>query len=138
MATYSAAMGLSWAVPTQLQLKYWTPEKGAEEYAHYVTYSRQGPHYVEIQAGAPGSFYDAGLRAAIHIGLWTDDIAADTDALVRQGWQLAIAGASPDDGYGTFSYLSHADGDLMVELVSTQIKPQLEAWIGGTSPLNLG
>ena len=45
------------------------------------------------------------------------------------------AGATPEDGWGTFVYLQPPGGGLTVELVSIELRPKLESWWAGADSL---
>ena len=132
MDSHGAAMGLTWAkVRTIESLQVWTPEKGVEHADIEFTYSCEGPQHVEMVSGSKGSLFDASLRAGHHVGLWVDDLAAETAELLALGWTIVAAGAPPADGYGNFAYVLPPGGGLTVELVSSAIKPGFELWWAG-------
>lgn len=51
-------------------------------------------------------------------------------SLVDAGRSLRLAQRDPDDGYGVFTYVQPPSG-LLVELVSTAVKPMFERWFAG-------
>lgn len=132
MEHYGKGLGLGWCKPFTFEaLPLWTPEQGLQHLRLEVTYSDKGPQRLEIQVGPKGSYYDPDLRSGFHIGVWVDDIKAEVAALRTQGWTVTAAGATPDEGWGTFVYLVPPGGGLTVELVSTEIRPTLERWWNG-------
>lgn len=124
------AFGLTWA-PVRLfdPLPFWTGSEGTHEVTVRATYSKEGPQRIELVQGT-GAFFDP-LRApdARHIGLWTDDLAAEAERLIGQGWRIEGANLSPKLGYGVIAYLAPPGGGLLVELISTALRPDIEAWI---------
>ena len=95
------------------------------------TYSAEGPQHIELLEGAPGSIWDGRVNPGIHhVGVWSDDVKGETEALIAQGWTLAMAQASPDKGYGAFAYVQPPSG-LIVELVWSAIKPMFDRWFAG-------
>jgi hypothetical protein len=62
-----------------------------------------------------------------HIGVWVDDVPAETHRLLDEGWHLVAAQAGPEDGFGRFTYLAPPSG-LIVELVDVALKPHFEDW----------
>jgi hypothetical protein len=42
---------------------------------------------------------------------------------------VLASGASPDNGFGTLSYLLPPAGGWLVELVSAELMPVIEAWL---------
>ena len=59
-----------------------------------------------------------------------DDVGAETQRLLGQGWRLELAAAPPEHGYGRFSYLRSPNG-VLVEPVSSSAKPRFEVWWAG-------
>lgn len=135
MAVLGRSLGLSWAEPYRFEnLPFWTPETGTREIELLVTYSRQGPQHLELIQGAADGFYaPSGDPGTHHVGVWVDDVAAEVALLEQQGWTPVAAGGGPGQGYGTFAYLSHPDGKLLLELVSSELLPAFENWWAGGS-----
>ena len=97
-----------------------------------ATYSRTGPHHLELVQGPVGSFFDPALLPdARHIGVWVDDVAPEAERLCKAGWRVVGAGAAPDEGYGTICYLSPPTGGLLIELISIELEPMIAEWIAG-------
>ena len=97
------------------------------------TYSSQGPQHIELLQGGRGSIWDGAEHPGVHhIGVWSDDVAGDTRALVEQGWIVRLAQADPEQGYGAFTYVQPPSG-LLVELVSSAVRPRFERWFAGGS-----
>lgn len=132
MAGLTAGLGIDWAPVRQFDpLRVWLPETGWSEAHLTVTYSRQGPIHVELIEMRAGGAYEA-LRAVsqAHVGAWVDDVGAEVEALLADGWRLIAAGASPKHRYGQMAYMARGDGPVL-ELVGEPIRPMIEAWIGG-------
>jgi hypothetical protein len=66
------------------------------------------------------------------VGVWADDVTAETEALVAGGWSLIGAQKDParGDGHGVFTYLRPPSG-LIVELVDRAVLPHFERWWSG-------
>ena len=111
----------------------WTPGGGLQTIPLKFTYSTQGPNHLELLEGAPGTIWD-GREApgAHHTGVWVDDVASSTAAMVAKGWTLVAAQRAPADGYGAFTYVRPPSG-LIVELVSSAIAPMFQRWFEGGS-----
>lgn len=108
----------------------WTPEAGLQEYHLRYTYSAEGPQHLELLQGPEGSFWDGNdAPGAHHIGVWVDDVAAETSALIKEGWTLRGAQKDPSDGggYGVFSYIAPPSG-FLVELVDRSYESFFEQW----------
>ena len=132
MDHYGAAMGVTWATPRLLDpLPLWRPG-GVEKVRLEYVYSREGPQHIELLCGSPGTYYDPALHHGFHVGVWTDDVGAETADLAAKGWTVLAAGAAPEDGYGVFSYLQPPGGGMVVELVNAAALPSFELWWAGT------
>jgi Glyoxalase/Bleomycin resistance protein/Dioxygenase superfamily len=100
MAEIGAAQGVTWAsVQHADDRTVWTPERGLEQVALTFVYSCEGPHRVELLQGSAGSVWDCGDRPGLHhVGVWSDDVAADTERCLAAGWTLTAAAKAPDGG----------------------------------------
>ena len=131
MHELGASLGLTWAQPQHRTQGLWTPERGAHTVDLRFTYSCEGPVHIELLQGEPGTFWDGTQQpGAHHLGVWSDDIAAETQAMVDGGWRLVGAGSPPDDGYGIYTYVAPPSG-LIVELVSAVAMPMFDRWWAG-------
>jgi catechol 2,3-dioxygenase-like lactoylglutathione lyase family enzyme len=134
MAEMGEALGVTWAsvmdVPEQ---QVWTPQDGPGTVPLRFVYSCEGPQHIELLQGAPGSIWDGTDQPGVHhVGLWVDDVAAETQRGVDMGWSVAAAHAAPDDGYGVFTYVQPRSGPI-VELVWSAVQPRFEQWWAGGS-----
>lgn len=132
MAELGPSLGVTWASVQHSEVRtVWTPERGLEHVALTFVYSREGPQHIELLRGASGSVWDCGHDpGAHHVGVWSDDVAADVDRCVAAGWSVTAAAAAPDDGFGSFAYVQPPSG-LVVELVTSAAMPRFEAWWAG-------
>jgi hypothetical protein len=127
-------MNLEWT-PVRVfdPLPFWTPADGLQHYRVEAVYSRAGPHHLEICKGPKGSFYDpAVFPDGRHVGVWVDDLKAETEKLIAAGWVVIGAGAPPEEGYGVLCYLRPPTAGFVVELVSEVLRPAMEAWWSAT------
>ena len=133
MADIGKQAGVAWAMPRDRPMAVWLPDQGHVELPLIVTYSVEGPVHLELLQGPRGSVWDGhDVPGAHHFGYWSDDVAADTEDLLAAGWTLEMAAASPDDGYGRFTYVRSPSGYL-AEPVSINNKPRFERWWAGGS-----
>ncbi len=135
MAELAGPLGVTWATPvTSPAQPAWTPEGGQQHLPLRFTYSCEGPQHIELLEGPPGSIWDGRERpGAHHVGLWVDDVAAATRAAVDAGWVCRLAQVSPDEGYGTYTYVQPPGSAMLVEYVSSAARPRFEQWwAGGT------
>ena len=109
----------------------WLPGVGDTTVPLRFTYSAQGPQHIELLEGAPGSIWDGREHPGLHhVGVWSDDVAGDTQAMVDQGWTVLMGQRGPEVGYGAFTYVQPPSG-LIVELVMSAIQPMFERWFAG-------
>ncbi|MEM9132682.1 MAG: VOC family protein [Actinomycetota bacterium] len=122
-------LGLTWAAVREMPaLPLWTAARGRHEVALRFVYSCEEPQHVELLQGDADSIWDPTAHPGInHVGLWVDDVAAETERCVAAGWTVVAAAAAPEDGYGGFSYVEPPTG-VRVELVDDAIRPSFEAW----------
>ena len=127
------SLGLDWT-PIRVfdPLPFWTPERGEHDVIVHACYSRQGPEHLELCQGT-GDFYHPDQKPdARHLGVWVDDLPAETERLLSNGWQVLAAGAKPDDGFGAICYLQPPMGGLTIELVAIDLKPVIDEWLAAT------
>ena len=126
-----SALGIRWCEPQDREQAVWLPDAGETTIPLRFTYSMDGPQHAELLEGAPGSIWDGRDTPGVHhIGVWSDDVRGESDALVAAGWTLRLAQRPPDEGYGAFTYVQPPSG-LIVELVSSSIRPMFERWFAG-------
>ncbi|MGH3149554.1 MAG: VOC family protein [Streptosporangiaceae bacterium] len=127
MEQYTATFGFSWATIHES-----TPEvivDGQRRQAEIaVTYSIQGPPYLELVQERRGSIWGADGFALTHVGFWAEDLGAGLRALGETGLAARVHDAGQP---ARFSYHPFAGG-LWIELVHTSFKAQLADWIADT------
>ena len=130
MEQYTATFGFGWATVHES-----TPEvmvDGERRQAQIaVTYSIQGPPYLELVQERRGSIWGADGLALTHVGFWAEDLSAGRRALEESGLVARVRDADRDGRPARFSYHPFAGG-LWIELVHTSFKEQLADWIAGT------
>jgi catechol 2,3-dioxygenase-like lactoylglutathione lyase family enzyme len=131
MDELGAELGITWCSPQTREQAVWLPDEGATTLPLRFTYSAEGPQHVELLEGPPGSIWDGREQPGLHhVGLWSDDVRGETDALLAAGWTLRLAQQAPEAGYGAFTYVQPPSG-LLVELVWSAIKPMFDRWFAG-------
>jgi lactoylglutathione lyase len=130
----TSSTGVSWTTPASFPMQAWVPGQGYRSYDLTISFTVEGPVHIELLHGSPGSYYDvrgggAGLH---HIGAWVDDVAAASQALVSQGYTIELAGASPEEGYGSFTY-ARSPGGVLFEPESgrPETRERFERWYAG-------
>ena len=128
-------LGVTWAEPVSAAAQpVWTPKHGQQELPLKFTYSCEGPHHLELLEGPPGSVWDGRERPGLHhVGVWSDDVAGETQAFLDAGWSLALAMCSPEEGFGRYTYVQPPGSGLLVELVASWALPRFEGWWAGGS-----
>ena len=131
-AQFAESLNLRFApVRTFSPFPFWTPENGAHTVDVSATYSIEGPVRLELVQGT-GPFYDPdGPPESRHIGVWVDDVTAEATALAAQGWTTVASGASPEEGWGIIAYMKPPVPGLLIELISTALKPAIDEWTAG-------
>lgn len=134
MVEMGGSLGVTWAtVQHNTAQSVWTPERGSHEVELTFVYSTEGPQHIELLMSGPDSIWHAGDSPGVHhLGVWVDDVPAETQRCIDAGWTVAAAGASPDDGYGAFTYVVPPSGPI-IELVWSAIQPMFEQWWAGGS-----
>ncbi len=133
MAELGSSLGVEWCDVQEREQGVWLPGIGATSLPLKFTYSRGGPQHIELLEGPVGTIWDGSVSPGLHhIGLWSDDVAADTTAMLAAGWSLQLAQVAPDDGYGAYTYVQPRSG-LLVELVWSALRPRFERWWAGGS-----
>lgn len=132
MEEMGESLNLTWAevVETPGQ-SIWTPEGGQQKVPLKFVYSCEGPQHLELLEGAEGSFWDGREDSGVHhLGIWVDDVKAETDRLIALGWGLLGSAKSPEEGYASMAYLAPPSGTI-VELVTSANKPRFDRWYAG-------
>ncbi|GAA3384963.1 VOC family protein [Cryptosporangium minutisporangium] len=123
LAQLTALFGYEWAPeiggPTSVVL----PTGPAEPELRFA-YSRTVPR-LEVIRSVPGHpIWQPSTSGIHHLGYWSDDVAADSAALVARGYALEVTGARPD-GTPYWAYHRPAHGPR-IELVSREVQSGLE------------
>ena len=133
MAEMGEALNVNWCSLQEREQQVWTPATGLTTIPLRFTYSAAGPQHIELLEGAPGTIWDGREQPGVHhVGVWVDDVAAETNALLAKGWTMVAAQNAPDSGYGAFTYVAPPSG-LIVELVWSAIEPMFQRWFAGGS-----
>ena len=125
------SMSVTWAeVRDNPAQTIWTPEHGLQDLHLKYVYSAEGPQHIELLEGPADSFWDGrDCSGAHHLGVWSDDVGADTEHLIASGWTIVGAHNDPaaGQGYGVFTYVRPPSG-LIVELVDRKVLSFFEQW----------
>jgi len=129
MAELGENLSVTWAESREVEaMPVWTPADGLTSVPLRYVYSCEGPQHIELLESAPGSPWHCGDNPGVHhIGVWVSDVAAEVQTVLSKGWTVALAGAAPDDGFGSFAYVQPPNG-MLVEVVNDAILPMFEEW----------
>jgi catechol 2,3-dioxygenase-like lactoylglutathione lyase family enzyme len=130
MAQFDAAIGARW-VDHEVHARYLDQDGEVVDVDLHTSFTLDGPVHLELIESAPGTIWDLGAGPRIHhIGLWTDDVAAEAQRLIAAGLPVAAGGLDNDDPAvpGYFSYHRNPHGDL-VELVHIDMQAGMHDWI---------
>ncbi|MFE5700362.1 VOC family protein [Rhodococcus koreensis] len=111
MAEFGESLGLTWRRPFFPVADVKTPQ-GRQTMQVGAVYTEHGPVYYELlQRYDSGLWQTCGLH---HLGYWSDDVAGDTERLVKRGYVLE--GMMMRDDAVTGAYLL-LNGSSRVELI---------------------
>ena len=131
MEEVASGHGVTWAKVQERQQSLWTPTLGAVVTPLRFSYTCEGPLHLELLQGEAGTIWDNDVWNGLqHTGVWSTDVAGETDTLVAAGWTLVGAQKPPAEGYGSMSYVQAPSG-FVLELVSAAALPRFERWWAG-------
>lgn len=125
------SLGIHFAEAVESSRSYVDVATGRSEAASLrVSYSRQGPPYLElIQVLEPGGPF-TGELGIHHLGVWCKDVAAVDDALVHASPPPTHCRVLGDGSTEAFALLTASLPSLRtrVEYVSVDARPVIESW----------
>lgn len=132
MAQFTDAIGARW-VDHVVHARYRDRAGLVVDVDLHTSFTLDGPVHIELIEAAPGTIWslDAGPRIH-HVGLWTDDVAAEAQRLVRSGMPVIAGGMDNADpaAPGYFSYHENPQGGN-VELVHIDKQQGMHDWMVG-------
>jgi catechol 2,3-dioxygenase-like lactoylglutathione lyase family enzyme len=124
MAELTTALGLRFGEPKVRETAY-GPMR--------VVFSLDGPPYVELIEGPPGSPWETTRGSRLdHIGLWTDDLGADRVRLLEQGMTIEIDGE--EIAGRPYAYFRAPSTGLRIELLERSMEDGFYARWGMDDP----
>ena len=126
-------LGVPFTAPMELPLPRLDTPDGRHEVAIRYAYSTR-PINVELIESVPGTLWDFDDRVrGHHLGIWADDVAAESDRLASLGMPAAWWGSDETSGRRIFSYHLTPFG-FYVELVDSIAKSFYPEWFAMTDP----
>ena len=123
MASLGPALGITFSPVMELPFPTLETPDGPRQVKLRLTYSTR-PVHVELVGTAPGSLWDFDdRRRGHHLGVWTDDVAAEADRLDGLGMPR-LWWVHGDDGAMVFSYHDTPYG-FYIELVNAAFRAGL-------------
>ena len=132
MAQFTDAIGARW-VDHVVHPRYRDAAGRVVEVDLHTSFTLDGPVHIELIEAAPGTIWELGAGPQIHhVGLWTDDVAAEAERLVRSGLPVVAGGLDDaDEGVpGFFSYHDNPQGGKL-ELVHIDMQQGMHDWMRG-------
>lgn len=130
-ASLSALAGYHWTSVMELEVAARTAQ-GVERFQQRFVLSIEEPR-LELVEAIPGSVWVSnGANGAHHFGYWAeaDRIAQISKALAEAGLPVEVCNDYEADGQLVWVY-HRGYGGVRIELLSTLIKPSMDAWVGG-------
>jgi len=130
MAELGGQLAVEWTPVQAVALAVRTPV-ALEQLELKVVVSREGPTYLELIEAQPEGYYAApGGSYLHHVGLWVDDLAAESARLAAAGWEREAAGEH--EGVAPVAFVFHrSPWGLRVELGDRANIPAWDAWTSG-------
>jgi hypothetical protein len=107
MDEFTRALGAEW---TEVQ----------DRMSGRVTFSRQGPPYLELIEGKPGGLWDASAGSRIdHLGFWAQDLDEERRRLEQEGAPVIFNGQSME---APFNYHLLSATNVRLEAIDARAK----------------
>jgi hypothetical protein len=130
MAELGGQLGVEWTPVQAVALSVRT-QVALEELELNVVVSREGPTYLELIEAQPEGYYAAPDGSYLHhVGLWVDDLAAESKRLEAAGWEREAAGEY--EGVSPVAFAFHrSPWGLRIELGDRANVGAWDAWTSG-------
>ncbi|MEU7145305.1 VOC family protein [Nocardia sp. NPDC046473] len=122
-------IGLEWHAPTRNDSDVFS--NGETTHVQpWMTYSKQGPPYLELLEQMPGTIWsEPGLH---HLGIWADDVPAESKRLTAEGLPLLIS--SHDNTTDSPSCYHQTSDGVRLELMDIgRVGPGLALYLSGAA-----
>jgi hypothetical protein len=133
MERLEATAGFRWAAPRVLRMSLRTDE-GQLYLAVHLTYSIDGPPYLELIEEQPGTIWSREQRGFHHLGYWSSRFAEDIDRFVQNGFSFETGAVDAQGALARFVYLREPHTGLRIELRDEARKAAMEQWLHEEAP----
>lgn len=117
MAELSTAFGVTWRQPHDSRYGEWDIK---------VVYSIEGPPFIELVQGGAGGPWDSSKGSHIdHLGVWSEDVAKESERLAEAGIPLDFDPVSVGKP-ATFCYHRAVASGVRVEVISERSRQRIE------------
>ena len=129
MAEFGRRFSLTWAPLQERDQKATTG--GGEQVSEHIrfTYSVQGTPHLELVQSTDARLWRAGVGELHHIGVFADDLVAESARLAAEGSPLDFCGGHTGQPVGFAYHL--VPGDLRLEVVDGTRREQFARWMAG-------
>ena len=121
--------GVEWSPTISTEVPIWTPDAGIRALQFRAAYSIAAPHLEIVQSIGGTIMAETPGRPLHHLGYWSDDLAADSERLERQGLPRVMCAVADGKMFG-FAYHVTPDG-LYQELVDRRAFPDWQGFLTG-------
>jgi len=128
-AQYTDLFGMEWATPRRTTLPVIVDGERVEPEL-IVSYSVNGPPYIELMQELSGDVWAADALRLDHIGFWTPDL----DAAVAQFKQRGLPSVVREVAERNRFSFHRSGGGTWLELVASSFEAQLTAWQQASQP----
>ena len=131
---FSAIYGVTFCEPVHAAARWIQPGRPEEQLRLHLTYSNQGPPYIELLESQGDGLYAPGQGEGVHhVGVWEKDCATRIKELEAQGMRLVGTQLTPE-GDIIVAYFDRGDcHGTMLEIVNENRRPMMERWFAGGS-----
>jgi hypothetical protein len=128
-AQYTDLFGMEWATPRRTTLPVIVDGERVEPEL-IVSYSVNGPPYIELMQELSGDVWAADALRLDHIGFWTPDL----DAAVAQFKQRGLPSVVREVAERNRFSFHRSGGGTWLELVASSFEAPLTAWQQASQP----
>ncbi len=99
LAEMGDSLRLTWTDVVERDQPVWMPGEGLQRFRCGSPTSERDRNTSNCCRACPAPCGTAPTPGVHHLGVWVEDVAAETERLVRAGWSLQLAQKRAEDGY---------------------------------------